>query len=107
MLFRSHIGFIEPATSYSLSSFLTGLTESTLIANSRFFGEGETQPNLALTMGLGVVFSAKSILLLISGKSKAPVAKKLFEGTLHSDIPASFLLLHPDVTVILDRDAAD
>jgi len=102
---NGHIGFNEPADSYSMATYLVDLTESTMEANSRFFKEGETQPTQALTMGFGAIFSAKRILLLISGKSKAGIAKKLFEGKIHTDVPACLLLLHPDVTVIMDKEA--
>jgi len=103
---NGHIGFNEPAVSYPMATNLVDLTESTLNANSRFFGEGEHQPIQALTMGYGAIFGAKSVLLLISGANKAPIAKKLFEGKIHTDVPACLLLLHPDVTVILDREAS-
>ena len=103
---NGHIGFNEPTESYSIPTHLVGLTESTINANSRFFSGGEVQPVSALTMGFGSIFSSKSILLLISGAGKAQIAKKLFEGRIYTDIPASLLLLHPDVTVLLDRDAA-
>ena len=102
---NGHIGFNEPALTYSMPTYLTELTESTIDANSRFFKDGETQPSSALTMGFKTIFGAKSILLLISGANKAPIAKKLFEGKLHTDVPACLLLLHPDVTVIMDKDA--
>ena len=103
---NGHIGFNEPAVSYSMSTFHVELTKSTLDANARFFTTGEIQPTSALTMGFGAIFRARSILLLISGESKASVAKCLFDGKIHTDIPASLLQLHPDVTVILDRAAA-
>ena len=103
---NGHVGFNEPALSYSVGTYLVELTESTLTANSRFFTDGEVQPRSALTMGFGAIFGARSILLLISGASKAHVAEKLFEGKIHTDIPASLLLLHPNVTVILDHEAA-
>jgi len=103
---NGHIGFNEPALSYPMATNLVDLTESTLTANSRFFGEGQHQPVQALTMGFGAIFNAKSILLLINGANKAQIAKKLFEGKIHTDVPACLLLLHPDVTVILDREAA-
>ena len=103
---NGHIGFNEPAESYSVPTYLVNLTESTLTANSRFFRDGEVQPTSALTMGFGTIFNAKSILLLISGASKAPIAKKLFEGKIHVDVPACLLQLHPNVTVLLDKDAA-
>ena len=88
-----------------MATYLVDLTESTMEANSRFFKDGTEQPTQALTMGFGAIFSAKSILLLISGKSKADIAKKLFEGKIHTNVPACLLLLHPDVTVILDKEA--
>jgi len=102
---NGHIGFNEPAVSYPLGTYLVDLTDSSLAANSRFFGPGEHQPTQALTMGVGSIFACNKILLVISGFGKAAIAKKLFEGKLHSDVAACFLLLHPDVTVILDKDA--
>ena len=103
---NGHIGFNEPSVAYSMATYLTALTESTLEANSRFFADGEIQPTSALTMGFGAIFSARSIMLLISGENKAPIAKTLFEGKLRTDVPACLLLLHPDVTVLLDKAAA-
>jgi len=102
---NGHIGFNEPSVSYQYGTSFVDLTESSLTANSRFFGPDEHQPEQALTMGIGLIFESKKILLLISGEAKAPIAKKLFEGKIHTDIPACLLQLHPDVTVILDRDA--
>lgn len=103
---NGHIGFNEPDASYSVGTHLVKLTDSTLKANSRFFSDPNEQPTSALTMGFGAIFSAKSVLLLINGSSKAPIAKRLFEGRIHTDVPACLLLLHPDVTVILDKEAA-
>lgn len=103
---NGHVGFNEPSVSYNMGTYLTGLTDSSISANSRFFTEDDVQPTKALTMGLGEIFRSKAILMLICGKGKAPIAKKLFEGKIHTDIPACFLLLHPNATVILDKAAA-
>jgi len=102
---NGHIGFNEPAVSYPLGTNLVELTENTLDANSRFFSPNDKQPTRALSMGIGSIFSSKKILLIITGKKKAPIARKLFEGTIHTDIPACLLLLHPDVTIIIDKEA--
>ena len=102
---NGHIGFNEPAVSYPLGSYLVELTENTLEANSRFFKDGEVQPVKALTMGIGHIFKARHILLIISGAAKAEIAGKLFDGNLHTDIPACFLLLHPNVTLVIDKAA--
>ena len=102
---NGHIGFNEPAVSYPVGTYLVNLTESSIVANSRFFGPDEHQPTTALTMGIGHIFRSKKILLLISGAAKADITRKLFEGIIHTDIPACLLLLHPNVTVIIDKAA--
>ena len=102
---NGHIGFNEPSDAYSMSTFMTALAPSTIESNSRYFAAGETQPTSAITMGIGGIFNAKKIVLLISGASKAPVAKRLLENKVYTDLPASLLLLHRDFTVILDREA--
>jgi len=103
---NGHIAFIEPAASYPLGSYLVDLAEDTIVANSRFFSEDETQPVIALSMGLSPIFMAKRILMFVSGANKADIIKKLFDGYLHTDLPASFLHLHPDVTIVLDKAAS-
>ena len=102
---NGHIAFIEPASSYPLGSYLVDLAEDTLVANSRFFSEGEAQPTQALSVGLGPIFNAKHIMMLVCGENKAEVIKKLYDGNLYTDLPACFLHLHPNVTLILDRAA--
>ena len=104
--FNGHIGFNEPSSAYYMNTHLEYLTQSTLEANSRFFGDGESQPATALTVGFDKIYNAKKILLLISGTGKVEIAKKLFEDKIHTDIPACLLLLHPDVTVLMDKAAA-
>jgi len=103
---NGHIGFNEPAVSYSMGTYLTKLTQSSIDANSRFFGSDEIQPTEALTMGIGEIMSSKKIILMITGEGKSLIAKKLFDGMIHTDIPASFVLLHPNVTVFMDKAAA-
>ena len=102
---NGHIGFNEPAVSYPMGTYRVNLTESSITANSRFFGPDEHQPVTALTMGIGQILKSKKIILLITGAVKADITRKLFEDMIHTDIPACLLLLHPDVTVILDKAA--
>ncbi len=57
-------------------------------------------------MGIKNIMEAKKILLLASGVSKATAIKRLIYGPISEEFPASVLKNHPDVTVILDREAA-
>lgn len=57
-------------------------------------------------MGIGTILKAKKIVLLANGARKAPVIKRLLsENKVSTMLPVSFLLLHPDVTVIVDEEA--
>lgn len=102
---NGHIGFNEPAKELIPFTHLTELTESTIEANARFF-EDETQvPRHALTMGIQSVFKARKIILLASGANKAEAVCVMLKGNISTNCPASLLCLHPDVTLICDRDA--
>ena len=103
---NGHIGFNEPDSSLVPCTHKTPLTESTLAANARFFTDGATMPDSALTMGMASIFRAKKILLLANGAGKREILSKLANGGITTDVPASLLLLHPDVTIICDKDAA-
>ena len=103
---NGHIGFNEPASEFILATHVTGLTDSTIEANSRFFADKNDVPIKALTMGNGSIMKAKKILLLISGKSKAAIVKKMLSGSITPQVPASILMVHPDVTLLIDEDAA-
>ena len=63
-------------------------------------------PEHYITMGPRTVMNAKSIVFILSGTNKAEVAKKAFFDPITPDFPVSIFQLHPDVTVILDEDAA-
>ena len=103
---NGHIAFNEPADVYSLDTHFVELAESTVQANSRFFSEGEVQPKTAISMGIGTIFKARRIIMLICGRSKADIATILLEGKIRPEYPATLLLLHNDFTVLIDREAA-
>ena len=103
---NGHIGCNEPADELELATHLGKLSQSTIEANSRFFKSIEEVPTQVLTMGIGGIMKAKSILLLIMGKNKAPVVKKLFSGVITTSVPGTILNTHPDITVLLDEAAA-
>lgn len=103
---NGHIGFNEPGTSFKSRTHVVTLNEQTRQANARYFPSIDSVPKKALTMGIRTILSSKRILLLISGKSKAEAVRKLLEGNISEDFPASALHLHSDVTVLIDREAA-
>ena len=62
-------------------------------------------PRRGLSMGLADILRSKAVLLLVSGRHKRTALARMLEGTVSSRCPASFLWLHPDVTVYCDWEA--
>ncbi|BDR79538.1 glucosamine-6-phosphate deaminase [Clostridium tetani] len=103
---NGHIGFNEPSEELSIYTHLTKLKTKTIKDNSRFFNSEEEVPTEAITMGIGSIMKARKIILLINGEVKAEIVKKLINGNVSTKVPASLLHLHPNCTVILDKEAA-
>ena len=102
---NGHIGFNEPDTALEVRTHVTGLTESTIKANARFFASEADVPTKALTMGIGTILNAKKIIILANGAAKHEAIAKMLAGKLDTSCPASMLNLHADVTVICDEAA--
>lgn len=102
---NGHIGFNEPDDNLDANTHITNLTESTISANSRFFATIEEVPTKALTMGIATILKSKRICILASGASKYEVVQKLLTKDITTDVPATMLKVHPDVTLICDKEA--
>ena len=88
-----------------MATHLVDLTQSTIEANARFFASADDVPKQALTMGIGTIMHARSILVVASGADKADAVRKTVQGPVTPDVPASILQLHPNVTIIGDEAA--
>lgn len=100
-----HIGFNEPDESFDKMTHRVALKPETISANSRFFESADEMPHFAVTMGIKAIMQAKKILLVVSGGAKAAMLEKVLFGPVTPEIPGSILQLHPNVTVVADRDA--
>ncbi|MBI9009188.1 MAG: glucosamine-6-phosphate deaminase [Tenericutes bacterium] len=104
---NGHIGFNEPDVKLEINTHVTGLTEETLNQNSKFFPNIEQMPKQAITMGLGTIMRAKKILLIATGARKAEImARFLEDSSISTSTPASTLLLHQNLTIMMDLEAA-
>ncbi len=102
-----HIGFNEPGSHFNSGTRNIKLDHITRVdAASAFLGI-DNVPRKAITMGIGTVSSAKRIVLLAWGLSKAEVLKKTIEGEITSYVPATYLQNHSNTTFVLDQGAAD
>lgn len=101
---NGHIGFNEPADTFSEGTNVVALTETTIKANSRFFERVEDVPTKAITMGVKSIMEAKKIILIASGQGKKEIVEKAVNGEVTPWVPASILQNHPDATVIFSEE---
>jgi len=102
---NGHIGFNEPGAVFEKMTHCVDLTESTIEANKRFFASADDVPRQAYTMGIKTIMQAKKILLVVSGEDKAQILRDSLYGAVTSNVPASILQMHNDVTVVADEAA--
>ncbi|MBQ7433970.1 MAG: glucosamine-6-phosphate deaminase [Lachnospiraceae bacterium] len=102
---NGHIGFNEPGAAFEKETHCVNLTQSTIDANSRFFSSEEEIPKQAYTMGIKSIMQAHKILVIVNGIQKAEIVKQAFFGPIPPQVPASVLQLHPDVTLVADKEA--
>jgi glucosamine-6-phosphate deaminase len=104
---NGHVGFNEPGPSLVARTHRARLLDQSRADNAWWFG-GELRrvPAEALSMGIGTLLGARAIVLMATGESKAEAVAGMIEGPVTSALPASFLQLHDEVTVMLDEGAA-
>ncbi len=103
---NGHIGFNEPDDLLKSKTHVVNLRPETVKSNARFFDRMEDVPKQAITMGVQAILQARKIILMAFGMEKAEIVAKAIRGEVRTDVPASILLLHPDVTVVLDVESA-
>jgi len=101
-----HIAFNEPGSSLASRTRVKTLTQDTIIANSRFFdGHVNKVPKTALTVGVGTVMDAKTVLIIVSGHNKARALQQAVEAGVNHMWTVSCLQLHPHGIIVCDDDA--
>lgn len=100
-----NLAFNEPMSGFRSHTRMCLLSTETRANLSRTFNQREV-PECAVTMGLGTIAEARTLLMLAFGKEKARATAQAIEGPLTAAVPASSIQLHPNVVVILDPEAA-
>lgn len=101
---NGHVAYLEPGRALAPRSALVRLSAPT---RRGLAADGvRPVPREALTMGIETILSAREILLVATGGKKARAVAAALLGPVTPRCPASYLSLHPALTVILDRSAA-
>lgn len=104
---HGQIGFNELGANPRGRTRIVQLQYESRKRQAKHFGGDISQiPKAAVTIGLGTMLSAKRVILMAWGESKADAVKHIVEDECTPDYPASFFQLHSDVTLYTDELAA-
>ena len=104
---NGHIGFNEPADGLCAHTHIAELEPRTREANAQLFdGDWTAVPERALSMGMATILGARNIVMMATGAEKADAVYGMVEGLITTQLPASFLQVHPRVSVMLDAEAS-
>jgi glucosamine-6-phosphate deaminase len=104
---NGHIGFNEPSDGLAARTHRVALLAETRRDNAARFGASEAQvPREAISMGVGTILNARAIVMIATGEAKANPVERMLRGPVTTHLPASFLQLHSNVDLYLDRAAA-
>lgn len=70
-----------------------------------FNGQKEKIPDYYITMGPRSIMASRNILMIATGIRKREIIKRLMNPSIDENIPATLLTLHPNFTLIADKDA--
>ena len=102
---NGHLGMNEPHTSAASTTHVTQLEPTTTQTGQKYFKEKQVLTG-GITLGLETLMKSEHIFLLVNGSKKAAIVKKMLEGEISEEVPATLLRKHPSVTIYLDREAA-
>ncbi|MEX0589364.1 MAG: glucosamine-6-phosphate deaminase [Cyanobium sp.] len=103
---NGHVGFNEPPCGPESPCRCLALSPATRAQNAAAFGgDPQAVPARAITLGLAEIMAAERILLVVTGAAKAEILRRALLDPPCSEVPASWLQGHGDVTVIADEAA--
>jgi galactosamine-6-phosphate isomerase len=100
---NGHIAMNEPGDELTPHAHVSKLTLQS--QKHAMLATLKRKPRFGLSLGIADILSSRKILLLVSGPSKKAILKRTLEPIVTTRLPASFLHLHPNVTVFCDRAA--
>jgi galactosamine-6-phosphate isomerase len=100
---NGHLGFIEPDEKLELQAHVSTLSQD---SRRHAMVKGvEHVPKFGFTLGIKDILQSQRVMLLVSGKHKREILKRLLEKQVSTTLPASFLHLHPQAVCAVDQEA--
>lgn len=97
---NGHVGFNEPGPDAHSASHVAVLSEQT--RTHPMIAKRHMRPTHGMTLGIGAILQSRKILMLVTGQGKEDALAGLLAGNVTTSLPATFILLHPNVEVLID-----
>ncbi len=101
---NGHVAMNEPAEALVPHAHVAALAKSS--RDHALLEHLAKKPSYGFTLGMADILCSRRILLLVNGKRNRPALKRLMRPGVTTRFPASFIRLHPEATVLCDREAA-
>lgn len=103
---NGHIAYNEPGSPADSRSRVLQLTQQSIDQATAYWAPGTPTPTTAMTMGVQTLLEADRIVLIVSGAAKAEKLRQTLEEAPSADVPASWLQLAPEKTLVIADEAA-
>jgi glucosamine-6-phosphate deaminase len=107
---NGHLAFNDPPADFDVSDpyIIVALVESCRRqqVGEGWFGRLEDVPTRAISMSVRQILKSREILVIVPDARKAAATKASLEGPITTNVPASILRTHSNVTLFLDEPAA-
>lgn len=103
---NGHLGFNQPGSPFAGETWTTDMDETLEERIRRETGTPSDKKLGGVTLGLKNIMHARKLVLLANGERKADIVKRMLQGPVTPDVPASILQLHPCCEFLLDPAAA-
>ena len=100
---NGHIAFNEPGNQLTPHCHIAELSEKSM--QHTMATKMLQKPTHGLTLGMTDILQSKIILMLITGSHKKEITKAFLAKKITTQLPASFLWLHPNVYCFVDKAA--
>lgn len=102
---NGHIGMNEPGTSVSARSHVTQLDSITKQIGQKYFKKQQKLTE-GVTLGIATLMEARHLVLIVNGKHKAAITRKMIEDDISEVLPATLLRRHQSFEIFLDEGAS-
>ncbi len=103
---NGHIAFNEPGSTADSRTRLLDLTQQSIDQSAAYWDPGSPVSTIAMTMGVATLLEARRIVLIVSGAGKAEILRRALDDAPSADVPASWLQLVPEKTLVIADEAA-